>query len=91
MLALWVYRFYKRSGLVEAYHIVMVFGSALLLVGFIPLFALFHSPVRYILWAVLNIWAAVLVTTLEARSLYNARLRNSPAEPEGLDFYSLGP
>lgn len=78
MVTLWAFGFYKRSATIRVYHLITIIGMCLLLVACILLLALFHTPVRYVLWGILNVWAVMVVSLLEARALYNIRVRNAP-------------
>ncbi|KAI0525811.1 hypothetical protein F5B22DRAFT_587846 [Xylaria bambusicola] len=77
MVTLWVFGFYKSNATIQAYHLVTISAMCLLLVAHVLLLALFYTHIRYILWGVLNIWAVMLVSLLEARALYNIRVRNA--------------
>ncbi len=76
MVTLWAFGFYKRNATIGAYHLVTVSGMCLLLIAHILLLALFRTQIQYILWGILNVWAVMLVSLLEARALYNVRIRN---------------
>ncbi|KAI1157281.1 hypothetical protein F5B18DRAFT_670777 [Nemania serpens] len=90
IVALRVYGLRKRSSAVGSYSLVMVSAMASLLVAFIPMLTLFKWPVRDILAAILNVWAAALVATVEAHLLYNARQGMINVDPEELEFRPIG-